>query len=268
MQLFEELHNLSFSTYADSHRHKGIRIVVGSLIAQELFTGSPQLGDFDLTEIKDFCLRHELHGLVPAATPEEIMNSRLHLVDDDTLYDTSTGGLELNMQLAETIRKLLVGARNMRKPSVTPIEKRRFKVALTFPGTHRAYVEQIHSVLLERFSVDDVFYDFKFQAELAGPNLDLKLRSVYRDQSDLLVAFIAKSYRESDWCGLEWRVIRELVIARSRDEHIMFIFLEQIEVEDFPDGLSVLDGRVSTEHHSVEEICEMINRRHQIIGSA
>lgn len=265
-EMFDDLHNLSFSTYADSHRQNGVGIVIGSSIAQSLFTGSPMPGDFDLGKAREFLLTHDLHGLVPAATAEEIMSARREIQSESALLNANGDRLELSMRLADHIKKVLVGARSTRKPSITPFIERQFKVSLTFPGTHRRYVEQIYSVLLEKFSVDEVFYDFKFQAELSGPNLDLQLRSVYRDRSDLLVAFLAPSYRDSDWCGLEWRVVRELVMGRSKDDRIMFVFLEHMEAEEFPDGLSVLDGRISVENHTVEEICDMIERRHQLLG--
>jgi len=265
-ELFDELHNLSFTTYADSHRRNGVGIVVGSSIAQQLFSGQLQLGDFDLGLVKEFVLRYELHDLIPLAKPEEVLFVRRELQNDCSLHNATATGYSLDLTLAEKIREIFTKVRHSRKPAIIPFDNRRFKIALTFPGTHRSYIEQVYSSLMGRFSVDEVFYDFTFQAELAGPNLDLKLRAVYRDRSDLLVVFIAASYRESDWCGLEWRVVREHIMARTKDEQIMFVFLDELDPSDFPDGLSVLDGRVSVERHTVEEICNMIERRHQILG--
>lgn len=266
-EMFDDLHALSFSSYADSHRNNGVGVVTGSLVSNALFSGKRQIGDFDLGACRQFCLRFELSGLLAMARASEVVEARRMLsAEIPKLGISQLAETELE-DLAKRIEKMFKKAAKSRNPSLVPFEQRRFKVALTFPGTHRPYLQGVYEGLLNTFDVDDVFYDFKFQAELSGPNLDTKLRRVYREQSDLLVVFVSKSYSESNWCGLEWRVVREFIMQRTKDDRIMFVALEELLPDELPDGMSVIDGYLSAERHSTEEVCEMIARKHQLIAS-
>lgn len=61
-----------------------------------------------------------------------------------------------------------------------------------------------------------MLYDRWYREEFARFNLDTYLTSLYREQSELLVVFLNAPYAESEWCGLEWRVVRELIKQRRR----------------------------------------------------
>ena len=98
--------------------------------------------------------------------------------------------------------------------------KRRFKVALSFPGEKRRYVSRIAKGLTDRLGKNSIFYDKYFEAELAKPNLDVTLQKIYHEDSELIVIFICKEYEQKDWCGLEWRAIRDIIKER-RDKDIM-----------------------------------------------
>ncbi len=264
-EMFDDLHSASFATYADSHRHNGVGVVTGSVIAHGLFVGNSNPLDFDLGKYRDFCLRHDLSGIIALASAEEIMAARRVFTSEKILHLVDGQRAVLDENLAKKIRKLLSDARTNRMPDLTPFNKRRFKIALTFPGTHRKYVEQVYSSLLETFAVNDVFYDFKFQADLAGPNLDTKLQSVYLEQSELLVAFLAPDYRKSEWCGLEWRVVRDF-IKRRKDDQIMFVVVEGMNEDERPEGLLSIDGYVDAKDFSVADICSMIARRRDLLA--
>lgn len=96
-------------------------------------------------------------------------------------------------------------------------KKRRFRVAVTFPGTVRTTVEPVVRLLQQQLG-GGVFYDRDFEGELARPNLDEYLQRVYCDEADLIVVFIGEGYDTREWCGLEWRSVRELVkTERGKD---------------------------------------------------
>jgi hypothetical protein len=70
------------------------------------------------------------------------------------------------------------------------VEEMRFKVALTFPGERRSFVEAVAIELKKRLSVGSVFYDRDFTSQLARPNLDTMLQRIHLNNSDLVVVFL------------------------------------------------------------------------------
>jgi hypothetical protein len=116
----------------------------------------------------------------------------------------------------------------------------RFRVALSFPGEARQRVEQVAEILGTALGRNRVFYDNWYQAELARPNLDLYLQAIYRNQSDLLVLFLCEDYEKKEWCGLEWRAIRDLIKAKQ-DHRVMFLRLDDSPVS----GILSIDGYLS-----------------------
>ena len=96
-----------------------------------------------------------------------------------------------------------------------PATTKRFRVALSFPGDHRARVERIAEALAANLGRDKVLYDQWHAAEFARPNLDVYLPKLYNDESDLLVFFISKEYNAKEWCGLEWRAGLDLIKRRE-----------------------------------------------------
>jgi hypothetical protein len=94
----------------------------------------------------------------------------------------------------------------------------RFSVAMSFPGEHRALIEAVANALADQLTPEKVFYDRYYEHELARPNLDIYLQQIYHDDAELVVTFLCQKYSEKDWCGLEWRAIRDL-IKKRRDSH-------------------------------------------------
>jgi hypothetical protein len=87
---------------------------------------------------------------------------------------------------------------------------RRFDIALSFPGEHRPFVEQVASLLASAFGKDRVLYDKYYEAEFARMGLDVYLPNLYRTPSELIVLFLCPEYAAKRWCNLEWRHIRQL----------------------------------------------------------
>jgi ribosomal protein L10 len=134
---------------------------------------------------------------------------------------------------------------------------RRFQVALSFPGEHRPLIAQIAECLASHIGKDAVFYDKYHEAELASENLDLKLQTIYHDESELLAIFLCAAYERKNWCGLEWRAIRDLMANRTTPAR-MFFRVDSGKVPGFFDGI---DGYIATENRSPEELASLVLER-------
>lgn len=141
------------------------------------------------------------------------------------------------------------------------IENIVFDVALSFPSEKRTYVENIANVLRSRLKKNKLFYDADFQAQLARPNLDVLLQKIYNKNSKLVVIFLCSEYSTKEWCGLEWRAIRD-VIKRKEDLRLMFIRLDSVDV----DGVLSIDGYIDAGTFSYTEIAEFILERARLLG--
>jgi hypothetical protein len=138
----------------------------------------------------------------------------------------------------------------------TAFETQRFKVALSFPGEHRPFVCAVADHLKNELGNDSVFYDNDYVAELARPNLDVLLQRIYHDNSDLVVVFLCGDYNAKEWCGLEWRAIRD-IIKQRRDATVMLLRLDQAEVP----GLFSIDGHIDVTNWSPAQTAEAIVKR-------
>ena len=131
-----------------------------------------------------------------------------------------------------------------------------FKVALTFAGENRGYVEQVAIDLEMKLGKGNVFYDNFFQAELARLDLDIFLQDIYHNKSDFIVVFLSKGYRSKEWCGLEWRSIRDLIRKKQSDKIIL------VKLEDFSiDGIFSIDGYLDGIINNPIRISDLINKR-------
>jgi tetratricopeptide (TPR) repeat protein len=133
---------------------------------------------------------------------------------------------------------------------------RRFRVALSFPGEHRARVEAIANQLAIRLGRDHVLYDRWHSAEFARPNLDVYLPKLYFNESDLIVIFLCEDYEKKPWCGLESRAWRT-VLMNKEDDRIMFLRLDAGEVS----GVFPIDGYLPIKDLSDTEVAAAILSR-------
>ncbi len=128
------------------------------------------------------------------------------------------------------------------------VEEMRFKVALSFPGERRGYVNEVANELKRRLPKGSVFYDKDFTAQLARPNLDTLLQRIYLTNSDLVVVFLSSEYETKKWCGLEWRAIREIINNKS-DHSLMLMRFDNAMIP----GLFSSDGYVDlNEYESIK----------------
>jgi len=134
--------------------------------------------------------------------------------------------------------------------------EKRFKIALSFAGEHREYVSQVADFLAAQLGQDAVFYDLWYQAELARPNLDTHLQKIYHQESQLLVPFFCANYERKEWCGLEWRAIRDL-LKKRQDEDIMPVRFDNADIS----GLFSIDGYIDLQNYTPEETANFILKR-------
>jgi len=136
------------------------------------------------------------------------------------------------------------------------VEEMQFKVALSFPGERRPYVEAVAAELKKRLPAGAVFYDRDFTSQLARPNLDTLLQRIYLTNSDLVVVFLCAEYQEKEWCGLEWRAVREIIKNKS-DHAVMFMRFDDAAV----DGTFSIDGYVDLTEHTPVQAARLIVER-------
>jgi HEPN domain-containing protein len=141
------------------------------------------------------------------------------------------------------------------------ITKHIFEVSLSFPGDFRNYVESVARHLERHLGPNAYFYDNNYKAQLARPSLDVLLQEIYRDRSKLIVVFIGEKYQEKEWCGVEFRAIKD-IIFNKRHDRIMFVRMDHGKV----DGIFRTDGYIDATMHEPEEIAGFIVQRIDLLG--
>jgi hypothetical protein len=137
--------------------------------------------------------------------------------------------------------------------------ERRFRVALSFPGERRGFVEDVALHLAHQMSRERVLYDEFHEAEFAQPDLDVYLPNLYRTESELIVIFLCEDYAKKRWCKLEWRSIRQLI---STSDAMRIMFLSFDDIGAIPEiGILSGDGYVSIGSRSPQEIAVLIYQR-------
>lgn len=140
------------------------------------------------------------------------------------------------------------------------LEEMKFKVAFSFPGELREYVEKVSDDIKAVLPVGSVFYDNDFVAQLARPNLDTLLQTVYLKNSDLIVVFLSEDYERKMWCGIEWRAVRSIINSRS-DEAVMFFRSDDTSIP----GVFAHDGFIDIGKFPPEQSAEFVLERVRLL---
>lgn len=133
--------------------------------------------------------------------------------------------------------------------------KFRFQVAFSFAGEHRDYVREVAEYLAQTLGRDAIFYDEWFKSQLARPDLDIQLQTIYQ-QTRLVVPFLSKEYKSKSWCGLEWRGIRSM-IREGRGQNIMLLYFDDTQI----DGLFNTSGYINLMQETPQEVAYLILKR-------
>jgi TIR domain len=140
------------------------------------------------------------------------------------------------------------------------ITKHEFEVALSFPGEVRDYVEPVVAALERNIGPNSYFYDNNYVSQLARPSLDTLLQDIYANRTKLVVVFLCAKYQEKEWCGIEFRAIREIIKKRENDR-VMLIRMDDGQVE----GVFETDGYVDARKFTPEEIASFIQERVELL---
>ncbi|MCI0600904.1 MAG: hypothetical protein L0Y60_15555 [Beijerinckiaceae bacterium] len=144
----------------------------------------------------------------------------------------------------------------MTKESSTP---RRFDIALSFPGEHRPFVEQVAGHLAPVFGKSRVLYDKYYEAEFARLDIDVYLPRLYRTQSELIVLFLCPEYADKRWCNVEWRHIRQLIATVDASRIMLLRYGYSGDFEEL--GILPSDGTINFEGRTAKDIAEKIHER-------
>lgn len=136
-----------------------------------------------------------------------------------------------------------------------------FFVALSFPGESRALVEMVAAELERTLGPNSYFYDNNYTSQLARPSLDVLLQGIY-SRAKLDVVFVGANYQNKDWCGVEFRAIREIIMARETDR-VMFVRTDDGAV----DGVFRTDGYVDARQHDPARIASFICERVRLLSA-
>ena len=136
------------------------------------------------------------------------------------------------------------------------ITKHEFDVALSFPGEVRDYIKLIVAELEKEIGPNSYFYDKNYEAQLARPSLDDLLQDIYKNRSKLVVVFLCEKYQEKEWCGIEFRAIKEIIMGRQY-EKVMYVKMDDGEVQ----GVFKTDGYINGRVYSPADVARFIQQR-------
>lgn len=140
------------------------------------------------------------------------------------------------------------------------IARHAFDVSLSFPGEIRPHVEEVAGHLERLIGPNAYFYDNNYVSQLARPSLDVLLQDIYRNRSKLIVVFLSANYQRKNWCGIEFRAIRDLIAERANNR-IMFIRTDDGAVE----GVFATDGFIDARRFSAADIARFIQERVRLL---
>lgn len=85
-------------------------------------------------------------------------------------------------------------------------------------------------------------------------------QDIYRNRSKLVVVFLGGDYQRKDWCGIEFRAIKEIILERDHKK-IMFVRMDDSPV----DGVFKTDGYIDGRKFNPQEIAYFICERIELI---
>jgi tetratricopeptide (TPR) repeat protein len=133
---------------------------------------------------------------------------------------------------------------------------KRFRIAFSFAGEKRDFVEKVAALLAERFGEEHILYDKYHEAEFARHDLGVYLPKLYGEQSDLVVPVLCPNYDKKRWTGWEWLHIYGL-LTKSDGRRVMPARFEYSEAE----GLSPAAGFIELDDKTPDDLALLILER-------
>lgn len=201
--------------------------------------------EYEIVEIDIFLKRSDIPSMLFDLDISDWEMNRTHWAIKD---------VNLSKELASRGIRLPQWAR--REAKAVDISKHEFDVALSFPGEVRDYVGPVAAALEREVGPNSYFYDNNYVAQLARPSLDELLQDIYRNRSKLVVVFLCEKYQEKEWCGIEFRAIKEIIMERQH-EKVMFVKMDDGVVQ----GVFKTDGYINGQKHSPADVAGFIKER-------
>jgi hypothetical protein len=134
---------------------------------------------------------------------------------------------------------------------------RRFRVALSFAGEKRYFVDQAARILARHFDEEKILYDKFHEAEFARSDLGTYLPDLYNANSDLVVVVVCPDYDQKSWTGLEWVAIHDLLKQRKESD-VMLCRFEYATVRGLYSTAGFVELDDKTPHQAVSLILQRL----------
>jgi hypothetical protein len=204
-------------------------------------------------------IEYEIRAVDPFLSASDLEQMTFELdIGKLELYRTHWAVKEVNLPKELHSRGITLPSSVRDVTNAVDISKHNFDVALSFPGEVRSLVERIAQELERRLGPNAYFYDNNYVSQLAQPSLDTLLQGIY-SRAKLDVVFLSADFQRKDWCGVEFRAVRDIIFARG-NSRVMFVRTDDGSV----DGVFKTDGYVDARKFSPSEIAEFICERLQI----
>lgn len=133
---------------------------------------------------------------------------------------------------------------------------KRFRIAFSFAGEKRDFVEATARILAQRFGEDKILYDQFHEAEFARYDLGTYLPKLYGEQSELIVPVLCADYDPKRWTGWEWLHIYGL-LTKADGHRVMPSRFDYAN----GDGLSPAAGYIELDNKTPQQFAELILTR-------
>jgi hypothetical protein len=207
-------------------------------------------------------IEYELFPVEPFLTADDLEQMTFELdIGKLELYRTHWAVKEVNLPKELHSKGITLPSAVRDVTNAVDISRHVFDVALSFPGETRGLVEKIAQELERRLGPNTYFYDNNYVSQLAQPSLDTLLQGVY-SRARLDVVFLSADYQKKDWCGVEFRAVKEIIFTRE-NARVMFIRTDDGVVE----GVFKTDGFVDARKFEPSKIAEFICQRLDVLRS-
>ena len=206
-------------------------------------------------------IEYEIQTCDPFLTADDLENMKFELdIGKWELNRTHWAVKDVNLPKELKTKDVLLPTWVREVGKSVDLSTHQFDVALSFPGEARGLVESVAAELEGLIGPNAYFYDNNYVSQLARPSLDTFLQGIYRDRSKLIVVFLSTDYQRKDWCGIEFRAIRDIIVERAH-QRIMFIRTDDGDV----DGVFATDGYLDARKFTPAEIAVFIHERSELL---
>jgi len=208
-------------------------------------------------------IEYDLHNVEPFLSAADLEGMTFELdIGKLELYRTHWAVKEVNLPKELHARGITLPSAVRDIKNAVDVSTHAFDVALSFPGEVRPLVEEIAQELERRLGPNAYFYDNNYVSQLAQPSLDTLLQGVYA-RAKLDVVFLSADFQRKDWCGVEFRAVREIIFARE-NARVMFVRTDDGAV----DGTFKTDGHVDARKFEAAQIAQFICERLNVLKQA